>query len=230
MFRRLLLPAKYRFIEKYIGSHSFALLDIGAGNHSASKTKKWYPQCEYHGVDLDKTYNNDEQDLLMMHAFYEMNLEALQFDVIPENYFDFIMCAHVIEHLRNGDMVLEKLLSKIKPGGYLYVEFPGYRSTQLPSMYGTLNFYDDPTHVRIYSVRELMNLFLRNGMKVLSGGTRHHLPTMLLMPLKIPHNLLVYRKVLASIFWDYFGFAEFVLIQKPHAEKAASEKRQTIAY
>lgn len=229
MFRWLLLPAKYRFIEKHIGQKPFNLLDIGAGNHSASKTKKWYPDCIYHGVDLDRTYNNDESDLRLMHAFYEMNLEALQFDSIPEAHFDFIMCAHVIEHLRNGDMVLEKLLSKIKPGGYLYVEFPGYRSTQLPSMYGTLNFYDDHTHVRIYSVRELMNLFLRNGVKVKSGGTRRHLPTMLLMPLKIVHNLIVYRNVLASIFWDYFGFAEYVLVQKPMADQEMKE-RQTIRY
>lgn len=229
MFRQLLLPAKYRYIEKYIGNRPFSLLDIGAGNHSASKTKKWYPEAVYHGVDLDKTYNNDENDLRQMHAFYEMNLEDLQFDVIPENHFDFIMCAHVIEHLKNGDQVLEKLLSKIKPGGYLYVEFPGYRSTQLPSMYGTLNFFDDHTHVRIYSVRELMNLFMRHGMKVMAGGTRRHVPTMLLMPLKIFHNLMVYKKVLASILWDYFGFAEFALIQKP-AGKVTTGERQTIKY
>ncbi|MBL0310041.1 MAG: methyltransferase domain-containing protein [Bacteroidetes bacterium] len=229
MLRWLLLPAKYRHIEKYIGDRPFALLDIGAGNHSASKTKKWFPNCEYHGVDLDKTYNNDENDLRLMHAFYEMNLEDLQFDIIPDNYFDFIMCAHVIEHLKNGDLVLEKLLSKIKVGGYLYVEYPGYHSTQLPSMYGTLNFFDDHTHVRIYSVSELMNLFMRKGMKIISGGTRRHLPTMLLMPLKIFHNFFVYKKVLASIFWDYFGFAEFVLIQKPVEAKTNTE-RQTIKY
>ncbi len=215
MIRWLTLPPKYRFLEKHIGNKPFRLLDIGAGNHSASKTKKWYPNCEYHGVDLDKNYNNDESDFKVMHSFYEMNLEELNFGVIPDNYFDFIMMAHVIEHLRNGDDVVEQLLTKLRPGGLIYIEFPGYRSSQLPHMDGTLNYYDDPTHVRIYSVPELMNLAMRNNMKVLTGGYRRHLPTMLLMPFKIPHNLIVYGKIIPSIFWDYFGFAEYILAVKP---------------
>src|SRR5438552_1511265 len=100
--RWLTLPSKFRYIDKFVGEKPFRLLDIGAGNHSASKTKKWFPRCEYHGVDLDKNYNNDQTDFGLMHSFYEMNLEKLEFDPIPDNYFDFIMMAHVIEHLHNG--------------------------------------------------------------------------------------------------------------------------------
>lgn len=227
MLRWLLLPSKFRYVQKYVGNKPFTLLDIGAGNHSASKTKKWFPQCCYHGLDLDKTYNNNELDWKCMDAFYELNLEHLQFDQIPDNTFDFIMCAHVIEHLKNGDEVLQRLISKLKPGGFLYVEFPGFWSTQLPSMYGTLNFYDDPTHVRIYSVAELMNLFLRNQMNIVAGGTRKHIPTMLLMPLKVAYNLMRYRKVMASLFWDFTGFAEYVLVQKPVAQ-VTPRQRHTI--
>lgn len=214
MLRWLTLPSKFRFIDRFIGSRAFALLDIGAGNHSASIAKKWFPNCEYHGVDLDKHYNNDENDFKQMTAFYEMNLEDLQFDAIPNNHFDFILISHVIEHLNNGDAVIENLLPKLKQGGLIYVEFPGYQSTQLPRMKGTLNFYDDDTHFRIYSVAEIMNLQMRNNMQVMAGGTRRHLPTMLLMPFKIPHNLLVYKRIIPSIFWDYFGFAEYVLARK----------------
>lgn len=105
-------------------------------------------------------------------------------------------------------------MPKLKQGGLIYVEFPGYQSTQLPRMKGTLNFYDDDTHFRIYSVAEIMNLQMRNNMQVMAGGTRRHLPTMLLMPFKIPHNLLVYKRIIPSIFWDYFGFAEYVLARK----------------
>ncbi|RZJ91550.1 MAG: class I SAM-dependent methyltransferase, partial [Hymenobacter sp.] len=134
LFRKLAIPAKFRFIERYYGTKPFRLLDIGAGNHSASNTKKWFPNCEYYGVDLDKNYNNDERDFQVMTAFYEMNLEELSFEAIPDDYFDFIMLAHVIEHLRNGDAVLEGLLPKLKKGGMLYVEFPGLHSTALPRM------------------------------------------------------------------------------------------------
>ena len=67
---------------------------------------------------------------------------------------------HVIEHLHNGDKVLEGLLTKLRSGGVIYIEYPGIRSTRLPSMRGSLNFSDDPTHVRLYSVPEIMFLTL----------------------------------------------------------------------
>ena len=165
MLSALTLPAKYRYLNKLFKQGEFVLLDIGAGNHSASKTKKWFPNCEYHGLDLNKNYNNDENDFKLMQSFYELNLEDLNLDSVPNAHFDFIMMAHVIEHLKNGEEVLVKLLAKLKPGGYLYVEYPGIRSTRLPRMKGTLNFFDDETHVRVYSLTELYNLFLKFFLK-----------------------------------------------------------------
>jgi trans-aconitate methyltransferase len=214
MLRAITLPAKYRFLNKLFKQGEFVLLDIGAGNHSASKTKKWFPNCEYHGLDLNKNYNNDENDFKLMQSFYELNLEELNLDSVPNANFDFIMMAHVIEHLKNGDQVLVKLLAKLKPGGYLYVEYPGIKSTQLPRMKGTLNFFDDDTHVRVYSLTELYNLFLKNNTEIIKGGTRKYIPNILMMPFKVIHNLIKYGKILPSIFWDFFGFAEFILIKK----------------
>ena len=214
MLRAITLPAKYRFLNKLFKQGEFVLLDIGAGNHSASKTKKWFPNCEYHGLDLNKNYNNDENDFKLMQSFYELNLEDLNLDIVPNAHFDFIMMAHVIEHLKNGEEVLVKLLVKLKPGGYLYVEYPGIKSTQLPRMKGTLNFFDDDTHVRVYSLTELYNLFLKNNTEIIKGGTRKYIPNILMMPFKVIHNLIKYGKILPSIFWDFFGFAEFILIKK----------------
>ena len=214
MLSALTLPAKYRYLNKLFKQGEFVLLDIGAGNHSASKTKKWFPNCEYHGLDLNKNYNNDENDFKLMKSFYELNLEDLNLDSVPNAHFDFIMMAHVIEHLKNGDQVLVKLLAKLKPGGYLYVEYPGIRSTRLPRMKGTLNFFDDETHVRVYSLTDLYNLFLKNNTEIIKGGTRRYMPNILMMPLKVIHNLIKYGKILPSIFWDFFGFAEFILIKK----------------
>ncbi len=214
MLSALTLPAKYRYLNKLFKQGTFVLLDIGAGNHSASKTKKWFPNCEYHGLDLNKNYNNDENDFKLMKSFYELNLEELNLDSVPNAHFDFIMMAHVIEHLKNGEEVLVKLLAKLKPGGYLYVEYPGIKSTQLPRMNGTLNFFDDETHVRVYSLTELYNLFLKNNTEIIKGGTRRYMPNILMMPLKVIHNLIKYGKILPSIFWDFFGFAEFILIKK----------------
>jgi len=111
---------KFYYLRKCFGTKGFTLLDIGSGNHSASKTTRLFPNCTYHGVDLQKDFNNDETDYASMADFFEMDLTLLDFDKIPDNYYDFIRMAHVIEHLHNGDKVILGLLPKLNGRVYLY--------------------------------------------------------------------------------------------------------------
>ena len=206
--------SKINFLQRSFGKKDFRLLDIGAGNHSATKIKSVFPGCEYHGVDMEKSYNNSEEDLNAMHTFYQLDLTKLNFSSIPDRYFDGIWMVHVIEHLFNGDKVIEQLIPKLKPGGFLYVEYPGKKSTKLPSMYGTLNFYDDPTHVRIYSIKELHKLFSANHCELLKSGTRRNMAFILAMPFRIIYSLIKGRKIQGNIFWDVTGFAEYLWVKK----------------
>jgi hypothetical protein len=205
---------KFIYLKRAFGNKPFRLLDIGAGNHSASKAKTVFPNCEYHGVDMERDYNNTEADFKQMDAFYEMDLTKLDFSSIPNDYFDAIQMAHVIEHLFNGDEVVKGLLPKLKSGGYIYLEYPGEKSTRLPSMYGTLNFKDDPTHVRVYSVKELSALLQANGCKILKAGIRRNGWFIMAMPFRIIKSLLKFKKLQGNIFWDILGFAEFVCARK----------------
>src|SRR5690606_39821993 len=112
---RLGLPSKFRFLDKHFTAKgTFTLLDIGAGNNSASNTKKWFPNCVYHGVDRDRDYNNKVEDFKLMDQFFQIDLTTLQFDQIPDNHYDAIMMAHVIEHLPNGTEVIAQLIPKLK--------------------------------------------------------------------------------------------------------------------
>lgn len=213
VFLSSLLP-KLAFMRRSFGSAPFRLLDIGAGNHSASKIKKVFPVCEYHGVDMERDYNNSEDDFAQMHAFYEMDLTRLDMQTIPDHYFDGIWMVHVIEHLHNGDQVIQALLPKLKSGGYLYIEYPGQKSTTLPSMHGTLNFYDDKTHVRVYCVQELQALLEASGCTMLKGGIRRNGWLLLAMPLRILGSWLRGQKLQGNLFWDLLGFAEYVWVRK----------------
>lgn len=208
------LNFKFLYLKKSFGKKPFRLLDIGAGNHSASKTCRVFPACQYYGVDISKDYNNDESDFRVMQSFYELDLTKLDYSVIPDNYFDAIWMVHVIEHLVNGDEVIIKLLPKLKSGGFIFIEYPGIKSTKLPSMPGTLNFYDDHTHVRIYSVKEISALLAENNCTVVKGGTRRNWYHIFLIPLRIFQSLVVYKKIVGSVFWDLLGFAEFVYAKK----------------
>jgi len=206
--------SKFIFLKKSFGNKSFNLLDVGVGNHSATKTVSLFPNCTYYGVDLNREYNNSDEDFKVMKSFYEMDLTKLDFHQIPNEHFDGIWIVHVIEHLHNGDLVIEKLIEKLRPGGYMYVEYPGIKSTKLPSMYGTLNFKDDLSHVRVYSVKELTGIFQKHGCRVLEGGTRRNWYFILVAPFRILGQWIRGRKLIGNIFWDLLGFAEFVYIRK----------------
>ncbi|MBS1918455.1 MAG: class I SAM-dependent methyltransferase [Bacteroidetes bacterium] len=201
-------------MKKSFGNKPFSLLDVGSGNHSASRITALFPHCKYYGIDREKTYNNDEKDFAAMSDFYELDLTALNFSTIPDNFFDGIWMAHVIEHLHNGDAVLPGLLQKLKSGGYFYIEYPGAKSTRLPSMKGTLNFYDDDTHVRIYSVNELRKIFEDNGCTVLSSGVRRNWFYIISLPLRALLSLIKNGYVQGNVFWDLMGFAEYLWVIK----------------
>jgi SAM-dependent methyltransferase len=205
---------KFYFLQKAVDNKPFKLLDIGAGNHSPSKTVALFPKCEYYGVDLNKDYNYNQQDELALKGFYEMDLTKLEFENIPDNFFDYINMAHIIEHLHNGDIVLELLSKKLKKGGHIYIEYPGQKSTKLPSMNGTLNFYDDKTHVRIYSYQELTALLETNGFTVLSSGMRRSWFYIAMVPFRLLSFTLKGKKPPANVFWDLLGFAEYVYAKK----------------
>lgn len=209
-----LLPSKLVGFEKKLGNSNFTLLDVGAGNHSATKIKKHFPDCRYFGIDITKNYNNDEDDFRKMEGFWEKDLTKLDFADIPDAFFDAILMTHIIEHLLNGDSVIQSLLPKLKKGGYIYIEYPSGKSVDFPSKQGTLNFYDDPTHVRIYSVPELKALLEKQGVEILKSGVRKDWRNIAMMPVKMIHNKIKYGYVMGSVYWDWYGFAEFVWAQK----------------
>jgi SAM-dependent methyltransferase len=209
------LPFRFREIRRRFGSRPFSILDVGAGNHSASLTKACFPNCHYAGIDRDRSYNNDPADFSAMDEFFELDLTTLDFDSVPDERYDVVMLAHVIEHLWNGDEVLRRMATKVRPGGFLYAEFPGPRSVHLPSKKGTLNFYDDDTHVRLFSASEVAGLLASTGLQIARAGTRRDPLGILLTPLHALKARLTHGYVPGGVFWDLFGFADVVIADRP---------------
>ncbi len=210
----LVKPFKIKLAEKYLAKDDIFVLDVGAGSHSATITKHWLPECNYTGIDIPGSYNNDETDFKAMDEFIAMDLTQLEFEKIPENKFDMIVMSHVIEHLRNGDKVIAGLISKLKKNGIIYLEFPSERSVNFPSKKETLNFYDDPTHCRIFSVKEVSKILVENKLNILSSGVRRQFMNIFLMPFKIVYQTLTKGYVRGGVYWDYYGFAEYVCARK----------------
>jgi SAM-dependent methyltransferase len=206
-------PSLKPFYSKFKSS-PIRLLDVGCGPYSPSKTKKHFPCCEYHGVDLnDKSLDDENRDFVT--RFYSLNLDNDPLDDIPDEYFDVIVMSHIIEHLHFGLEVLARLTQKLRPGGFVYIEFPGVRSLNMPTARsGFLHFHDDPTHVRLYTIPEIVNTLLANKCSIIRAGIRRDRARLLMTPFLFARGLLLHGDPWSGRLWDAFGIAEFVYARK----------------
>jgi SAM-dependent methyltransferase len=107
--------------------------------------------------------------------FHRANLET---DRLPwaDGSMDAITCMHLVEHLHDLDLLLNETARLLKPGGRAYFETPHPKSLTMASPKGaaagtfTMNFYDDPTHVRPVAIGALAQQVRRAGLSVESSG------------------------------------------------------------
>jgi len=204
---------RYKFIRKF-KNEKFRVLEVGIGNESPTKFKKLFKNAIYDGVDKNLDYNLSKVSINQIDVFYNRDLEVESLADIPNENYDYVIIAHVIEHISNEEEILRQLAKKLKYGGYLYLEYPSKQSVNFPSMKGTLNFYDDPTHKRFYSFSELTNLFLNENLKILRSGVKRDFWRIFGLPLIIPISFLKLGYIRGSVFWDLLGFSEYFLVRK----------------
>jgi SAM-dependent methyltransferase len=210
---RLLCPMRYRWLRGRFPDGKFKVLDVGCGHLSCDTFRAYYPAAEYHGVD--KRLNDEPEHYQKMDQFFDVDLDSGNLSSIPGDAYDAIVFSHTIEHLHSGHEVLAELVKKLKLGGYLYVEFPAVESMYFPSGEGTLNFFDDPTHIRLYDTKEIANILLAQDVRILGAGkATTWIRRLLITPAGILYNIyhvLRFRKLSAKGLLDAFGFARYVL-------------------
>lgn len=214
---KILCPVRLKKIRRLLRqARAIDVLDVGCGNHSPKRTKYWLKNARYTGADI-ADYNIDAEDRACMDGFVLVTPDGGGYEQIPDNAFDIVIFNHVIEHIRNPIPVLSQLCKKLRRGGYIYVAFPSLRSLSLPSAYGTLNFCDDPTHIRIVDVKEIAQTLLDNDVRIVTAGRSFDLPMYLIGAALYPVALLL-RQITGTMkargLWYFLGFEDMVLGQR----------------
>ena len=97
------------------------------------------------------------------------DIEQLDFDVFGGESYDVIVCADVIEHLRDPWRISGQLASLIKDGGRLLLSVPnvGYMGVLLDLLQGSFRYRDegllDRTHLRFFTIESLRDLLEKSG-------------------------------------------------------------------
>ncbi len=216
-FKKWMAPPKLKAIRNQKGDQPVKILDVGCGNDSCEITRQWLNVDTYHGVDRE-FWQGQEEDYKKMDQLFLLDLDQSELSEVPDEFYDVVMFSHVIEHLENGHQTVRKLARKLRPGGLLYIETPSPRTLKYPSAIGFLNFYDDPTHKKVYPIAEIIEQ--ASELKLVSSGTRRDPPRLIfLSPISLLLNLIYFlpvkRRIFATGLWDLLGVADFVLLKKP---------------
>jgi SAM-dependent methyltransferase len=122
-------------------------------------------RCLYRKMKKNTTINYQSTDLSGdFIADYRFDITKLE---LAENTFDLVICYHILEHIENDVLAIEKLFRVRKPGSKALIQTPFkegeiYENYKITSDKERLEHFGQEDHVRIYSVLGLKNR-LENG-------------------------------------------------------------------
>jgi SAM-dependent methyltransferase len=144
------------------------LLDLGSSDgETLGHIAELRPDLQLLSVDLEGAPERYPPGC----EFVRANLEADRLPW-PDGSVDAVTCMHLVEHLNTLTPLLMEVKRLLKPGGRAYFETPHPKTVYWPSAKGrfTLNFHDDPTHVRPVPTSELAAVAERAGLRVVRQG------------------------------------------------------------
>ena len=204
------LPKKEELIERIKAGSK--VLDVGCGNNGPELAKSIQPKMYYVGVDVEN-YNQtsshiaDEYQLFPVHEFTE------RLDELPIN-FDYVICMHVLEHSSEREKLLRSMSRRLKSGGFIFLTFPNQASVYYPSRNGTLNYYDDPTHLdKPPSFSKTLSILMDSNIKIIYRRRFYSSPIRFWFGLKSECRSIKTGKVLRHT-WALWGFESVIVGEK----------------
>ena len=201
----LVRPARSRktFIADII--YGADVFDVGCGNDSPFQFKSVRPDIRYVGLDVgdynqahDPTEYADEYLLVPPEGF----LPAIQGRPAQ---FDAVISSHNLEHCTSQDGVVTAMARALRPGGRIFLAFPAAATVSMPSRDGTLNFYDDPTHVSPPDYQRVLELLSSEGVGIDFAAERYRPPVYFLAGL-LGEPLSRSRNRVNPGTWALYGF------------------------
>lgn len=188
------------------------VLDVGCGNDSPRLFKLDFPHGHYTGIDV----SNYRQSGPILADQYILTSPEEFADAIRglTDQFDAVVSSHNLEHCIDRQATVEAMAGVLKPGGYLYLSFPSTASINFPSRDGTLNFFDDKTHVGLPpEVDAVAATLIENGLEIIFSNPRYRPPLMAAVGMLHEPYSHITAKVSRGT-WEYFGFEAIIWAKK----------------
>ena len=145
------------------------ILDIGCASGRLGKLLKDRQNAEVVGIELQPEAAALARQRL--DQVLELDIEDREFD-FPAGRFDCIVCADILEHVRDPAQLLAKISRWLAPDGVLVASIPNVRHHSVVSSLLAGNWtYEsagllDSDHVRFFTRREIEKLLFRQGFEI----------------------------------------------------------------
>ncbi len=145
------------------------VLDIGCGAGMLGESIKNRQNAVVSGIELDAQAAAAARERL--DHVWAGDIEQLDLE-IPPGSFDAIVCADLLEHLREPARVLKQIRDWLEPGGCVVASIPNvaHHSVVRSLLQGNWTYESagllDRTHLRFFTRREIEKLFHRAGFAI----------------------------------------------------------------
>lgn len=138
------------------------ILDVGCGAGVTGLELMNRQSCQLFGIEL----NEIAASIAKSHyeKVYEEDIEMLELS-LSEGYFDVILFADILEHLKDPDKIIQKYANVLKPGGSMICSIPNilHAEALFPLLQGYWNYQNagilDRTHLRFFTPNTVDTLF-----------------------------------------------------------------------
>ncbi len=193
---------------------SSRVLDVGCGNNSPMHFKSVRPDFHYVGLDVGD-YRQSRQSLDLADEY--VVVPADQFAAWIESMkgrFNAIVSAHNIEHCLEPDRTLRAMVDALREGGRLFMSFPCEESIKFPHRGGTLNFFDDPTHLQVPNFNTVRSIISEAGLIVDVAIRRYRPLVRVLEGLRNEYRSIIQKQVMKGT-WALYGFESIIWARRP---------------
>jgi 2-polyprenyl-3-methyl-5-hydroxy-6-metoxy-1,4-benzoquinol methylase len=181
------------------------VLEVGVGDGSMAKRL-----CEVGGIVDGLDVDQSARDLAKPYCrtVYLADLEEIDHITLPDEPYDIIVMADVLEHIRNPEHVLCLMRRHLRPDGRLIVSLPNVANiyVRLNLLVGRFPYQSkgilDRSHVRFYTGRSAERLLLETGWHVVAREVTP-LPLALLFPffLRRPFRMVPWTIREITLLW-----------------------------
>jgi methionine biosynthesis protein MetW len=153
------------------------VLDVGCATGRIAEKLQKEKNCSVVGIEVNK-----EMAALAEKRCSKVivaNIEALKTLNYPENFFDIVLFADVLEHCRNPLEILQNLKRYLSPKGYILISIPNVANwrIRLKLLQGNFEYRGgtilDTGHLKFFTLSSLKKMVEQAGFTVTEVKTRN---------------------------------------------------------